>query len=121
MRRRSSAAVEAGDLEESHIDDKVRRLLRLLVRVGAFEQPELAAEKAVDMPEQRQLIRETAAEAMVLLKNSDDLLPLNLDEIKTIAVIGENARWAQIMGGGSSQVNPHYRGFTAGWHSQPRG
>ena len=101
-------AVEAGDSDESHIDDKVRRLLRLLARVGAFEQPELGAEIAVDSPAMRQMIRETAAEAMVLLKNSDSLLPLNLNEIETIAVIGQNAKWAQIMGGGSSQVNPHY-------------
>ena len=102
------AAIAAGELEESHIDDKVRRLLRLLVRVGAFESPELAPEKAIDKPEHHQLIRQTAAEAMVLLKNDHDLLPLNLDKIKTIAVIGENAQWAQVMGGGSAQINPHY-------------
>ncbi|MBE2223194.1 MAG: glycoside hydrolase family 3 C-terminal domain-containing protein, partial [Anaerolineae bacterium] len=102
------AAVEAGDLEESHIDDKARRLLRILLRVGAFDKPELAAEQAIDKPEHRELIRKTAVEAMVLLKNKNDVLPINLDETKTIAVIGENAKWAQIMGGGSSQVNPHY-------------
>ncbi|NHZ72146.1 MAG: beta-glucosidase [Aquificales bacterium] len=102
------AAIEAGELAESHIDDKVRRLLRLLVRAGAFDQPELAPEQAIDKPEHRQLARQTAVEAMVLLKNKNDLLPLHLDEIKTIAVIGENAKWAQIMGGGSSNVNPHY-------------
>ncbi len=45
---------------------------------------------------------------MVLLKNKNNVLPINLDETKTIVVIGENAKWAQIMGGGSSQVNPHY-------------
>ena len=102
------AALEAGELEESHIDDKARRLLRLLVRVGAFDNPELAPEQGIDKPEHRQLIRKTAVEAMVLLKNKNNVLPINLDETKTIAVIGENAKWAQIMGGGSSQVNPHY-------------
>ncbi len=102
------AAIKAGDIEESHIDDKVRRLLRILVRVGAFENPELADEQAIDKPEHRQLIRQTAAEAMVLLKNKNNVLPINLAETKTIAVIGENAKWAQIMGGGSSQVTPHY-------------
>ncbi|MFO7683106.1 MAG: glycoside hydrolase family 3 C-terminal domain-containing protein [Chloroflexota bacterium] len=103
------AAVAAGELAESHIDDKVRRLLRLLVRVGAFENPELAPEQASDNPEHHELIRKTAVEAMVLLKNENDLLPLQLADVKTIAVIGENAKWAQIMGGGSSQVNPHYK------------
>jgi beta-glucosidase len=102
------AAVEAGDLTEAHINDKVRRLLRILVRVGAFENPELAPEQAIDKPEHRQLIRKTAVEAMVLLKNKNNVLPIDLNETKTIAIIGENAKWAQIMGGGSSQVNPHY-------------
>ncbi len=103
-----AAAVEADELEEAHIDDKVRRLLRLLYRVDAFGQPQHFMEQAVDLPQQRQLIRQTAVEAAVLLKNENELLPLDLDQIKTIAVIGENAHWAQIMGGGSSQVNPHY-------------
>lgn len=102
------AAVESGQIRESHIDDKVRRLLRLLARVGAFDQPELAEEKAIDRTEHRQLIRETAVEAMVLLKNDDELLPLDLTGIKRIAVIGENAKQGEIMGGGSSRVNPHY-------------
>jgi len=102
------AAVEAGEIEESHIDDKARRLLRILKRIGVFENPELAEEQAIDKPEHRELIRKTAAEAMVLLKNKNNVLPLNLDETQSIAVIGENAKWAQIMGGGSSQVNPHY-------------
>ena len=102
------AAIEAGELSEVHINDKVRRLLRILVRVGAFENPELMPEQAIDKPEHRQLIRRTAVESMVLLKNKNNVLPINLNETKTIAVIGENAKWAQIMGGGSSQVNPHY-------------
>lgn len=101
------AAVEAGEMEESHIDDKVRRLLRILARVNAFENPE-TPEQAIDKPEHRTLIRKTAVEATVLLKNENNLLPLNLDETKTIALIGENAKWVQTMGGGSSQVNPHY-------------
>lgn len=101
------AAIAAGELEESHIDDKVRRLLRILARVNAFENPE-TPEQAIDKPEHRALIRKTAVEATVLLKNENKLLPLNLEETKTIAVIGENAKWVQTMGGGSSQVNPHY-------------
>ncbi|MCB8983957.1 MAG: glycoside hydrolase family 3 C-terminal domain-containing protein [Ardenticatenaceae bacterium] len=102
------AAVEAGEMAEAHIDDKVRRLLRLLARVGAFDQPELAPEQAIDRPAHRRVARRAAAEAIVLLKNEGDLLPLDPTRIQSIAVIGENARWAQIMGGGSSAVNPFY-------------
>lgn len=100
------AAVLAGNLPESHLDDKVRRLLRLLGRVGLWEQG--AEETAVPSSVDPQLPRAAAAEAIVLLKNEGDLLPLNPDKPQTIAVIGENAQWAQIMGGGSSQVNPQY-------------
>ena len=101
-------AVESGKLSESVVDDKVRRLLQLIARVGVFEQPEIKPETSNDNPADRALARDTAAEAIVLLKNENDVLPLNLDEIKTVAVIGENAKWSQIMGGGSSAVNPHY-------------
>ena len=93
-------AVEKGDLDEAIIDDKVRRLLRLIARVTG-PRPALA-------PVDGRLPRQVAAEAIVLLKNENNLLPLDPDKAQTIAVIGENAKWAQIMGGGSSQVNPHY-------------
>lgn len=102
-------AVEAGTLPVDEIDDKVRRLLRTLERAGAFEHPELPAEQADDRPEHRQLIREAAGEAIVLLKNEKGLLPLSAGHTAArIAVIGENAMWAQVHGGGSSQVTPHY-------------
>lgn len=101
------AAVQAGELAESHLDDKVRRLLRLLERVGLLngDQPPAAP---TNTPADRQLARTVAQEAIVLLKNDNNLLPLDADKLQTIAVIGQNARFAQIMGGGSSAVNPHY-------------
>ncbi len=103
------SAVESGSVDESVIDDKVRRLLRLMERVGAFDNPDLlSAETSNDSPAQRQLTREVAQEAIVLLKNDNDLLPLNSAEIGSIALIGQNAKWLNMMGGGSSAVNPHY-------------
>ena len=102
-------AVESGALAEVVVDDKVRRLLRTMGRLGLMGEA-LALPAAADP----NLPRAVAAEAIVLLKNDDNLLPLqNLRKSAksadqpTIAVIGENAHWAQIMGGGSSQVNPH--------------
>lgn len=91
-------AVTNGDLDEAVLDDKIRRLLRLIERVTASNDP---------IPSNDELPRKVASEAIVLLKNEDNLLPLNPDKPQTIAVIGENAHWVQIMGGGSSQVNPH--------------
>lgn len=91
-------AVDNGELDEAVLDDKIRRLLRLIERVTACDEA---------IPSNDGLPRQVAAEAIVLLKNEGHLLPLSPDKPQTIAVIGENAHWAQIMGGGSSQVNPH--------------
>ena len=88
------------------LDDKVRRLLGVLEKAGSFDNPELQPERAEDRPEHRLIIREAAREAIVLLKNDNGLLPL--DKAKSIAVIGPYARTAQILGGGSAGVTPHY-------------
>ncbi len=101
------AAVREGEVSEEVLDDKVRRLLRIVLKSGVVEHPE-EPERAVDKPEHRALIREAAGEGIVLLKNEGSLLPLDEGRIKRIAVIGPNARVARIMGGGSAQVAPHY-------------
>ena len=100
-------AVKRGAITKAMVDDGVRRLLRTIARAGAFEHPELAPEQAIDKPEHRRVARQAAAEAAVLLKNAGNLLPLGR-ECKSVAVIGENAKWAQVEGGGSSHVTPHY-------------
>jgi beta-glucosidase len=106
-------AVRCGAVSESVVDDKVRRLLQTVSKAGLFEHPEPHPEQAVDRPEHREIAREAAAEAIVLLKNEQVLkneqgiLPLG-PSVKSIAVIGENAKWASIMGGGSVRVSPHY-------------
>lgn len=104
-------ALLSGDLTEDVLDDKVRRLLRTIERAGAFKNPELKPDGSADLPEHRALIRETAREAIVLLKNKDNILPLplNTEKEQTIAVIGELGGWATVMGGGSSGVSPHYQ------------
>src|SRR5947209_1994827 len=108
------AAVQRGEVEEATLDTSVRRLLHLLAKAGLFEYPVRAQfiapspEQAADLPEHRALIREAAAEGCVLLRNEQHLLPLQREHLTSIAVIGPNARVAQIMGGGSAQVNVHY-------------
>ena len=77
-----------------------------------------AAERADDRPAHRALIRRAGAEGAVLLKN-DGMLPLDPAGAGRIAVIGPNAKMAQIMGGGSAQLNPHYR-VSPGTGSPPR-
>src|ERR1700730_6460699 len=101
-------AVERGEVAEATIDRSVRRLLQLLVKAGLFEHREQGPEQALDLPEHRALIREAGAEGIVLLKNERDLLPLQPEHFTSLAMIGPNAKVAQIMGGGSAQVNAHY-------------
>ena len=100
-------AIAAGETTLDDVRDRARNMLRLMARVGVLDDMPPYREITDDRPEHRALIRKAGAEAMVLLKN-DTILPLT-DNGQTIAVIGPNAQTAQIMGGGSSQLNPHYR------------
>ena len=99
--------VKTGEIDEKTVNSSVRRLLLLLERTGAFEDPLQISEVELDNPDDQILVREAAAESMVLLKN-DGLLPLNEEKLKRIALIGPNAATAMIMGGGSAQLVPQY-------------
>jgi beta-glucosidase len=107
-------AVGSGAVDEAKVDDKVRRILEVAERTGAFEtagQPE-PPEREEDLPEHRAIARRTAAEAMVLLQNQGAVLPLRsagMGAIRRLAVIGPNARNTAIQGGGSARVSPHYQ------------
>lgn len=102
-------AVKSGEVDEAILDDKIRRLLTVLVKSGRLDNPDAdRTEHSIDKPEHRAIARQAAQESMVLMRN-DGTLPLKRDAIKTIAVIGPNAEHGQIQGGGSSGVRPHYQ------------
>ncbi|MEH7840244.1 glycoside hydrolase family 3 C-terminal domain-containing protein [Rhizobium laguerreae] len=101
------AAVREGRVEAATVRAAARRILLLLERVGAFEKKPDLTEQAVDLPEDRALIRRLGAEGAVLLKN-DGILPLAKTSLDRIAVIGPNAASARVMGGGSAQIAAHY-------------
>ncbi|GAC1350866.1 MAG: glycoside hydrolase family 3 C-terminal domain-containing protein [Ktedonobacteraceae bacterium] len=101
-------AVTRGEVAEATIDSSVHRLLQLLAKANLFEHREEGPEQAIDLPEHRTLIREAGAEGIVLLKNERNLLPLQPEHIASLAMIGPHAKVAQIMGGGSAQLNAHY-------------
>ena len=104
-------AVKEGRVDEAELDRAVHTLLSVFDRLGALDD-ETVAPRAVDLPEHRRLARRAAAASMVLLRNESvdgrALLPLDLDRITSVAVIGPNAERARIMGGGSAEVLPHH-------------
>ncbi|KAJ1329896.1 beta-glucosidase [Microdochium nivale] len=104
------AAIKAGKTTEAAVDERARRVLKFLEILNVFEDPETPAEQAIDQPEVRALIRETAAHGAVLLKNAGGILPLTKEKVKgkKVAVLGL-AKTALAHGGGSAGVNAHYK------------
>ena len=104
------AAVQAGEVAESEIDDKVLRLLRLAERVGALDDVGPAPDPA--KPEAPApapgLLRELAALSTVVLRDRDHQLPLDPASVHSVALIGPNAVDAFIQGGGSAHVTPDH-------------
>ena len=100
-------AVSEGKVEEKLIDDKVRRILNIANFSKRFENPTNKPEQSNNSEEHRKLLKKAAASGMVLLKNND-LLPLK-SNVKNLAIIGPNAKEAQIIGGGSASLKPHYQ------------
>ena len=85
-------AVEAGDVPMERIDDAVRRILRVKLELGLFDQPpaEPAGLKAIGTEAHRQLAREAVQKSLVLLKNDGRVLPLAKDA-PLILVAGQSA------------------------------
>jgi beta-glucosidase len=87
-------AVKSGRLNESEIDEPLKRLLALKFRMGLFENPRRPdlAKAAVEVarPDHRAAVLDAARQSLVLLQN-DGLLPLDPAKVRSIAVIGPNA------------------------------
>lgn len=105
--RKLGQAVRDGLVEEHLLDAAAQRLLSVFDRIGALDD-EPVPPLSIDRAEHRVLARQAATESMVLLKN-EGILPLQMNGLHTLAVIGPNAMKARIMGGGSAQLQPHYR------------
>ncbi len=99
-------AIEAGELDEAIIDDKVRRILNLYERFGYFENVNISDGFVLDEEYVRSVSLNAARGGITLLKNDDKILPLDKNQEIKIAVIGINAYPAVTGGGGSSYTRP---------------
>lgn len=89
-------AVKGGYVEEERLDEAVTNLMECRMKLGLFEKEgsvpfDAIGYEQVDTPENKSLNLEIARKSLVLLKNEDNLLPLDLTKIKSIGVIGPNA------------------------------
>jgi beta-glucosidase len=82
-------AIRTNGIPESVLDDKVRRSLRVMFATHVFDPARLPG--SLNTPEHRATAQRIAEESMVLLKNNNGALPLDVSRIKSVAVIGENA------------------------------
>ncbi|MFN3873548.1 MAG: glycoside hydrolase family 3 C-terminal domain-containing protein [Ignavibacterium sp.] len=99
--------LKSGQLSEEILNDKVRRILRTMFKLNLFGNSESDTTK-LNSEEHKQIALDVAREGIVLLKNQKNILPLNLEKIKSIAVIGPTSNIAVTGGGGSSMVSPFY-------------
>lgn len=87
--------IKEGKIDTSVINDRVRDILRVKFLLGEFDRPYQmnleAADKEVNCAENQNVALQASRESIVLLKNANNVLPLNKDLIKKIAVCGPNA------------------------------
>jgi len=95
------AAIHAGEIKESTIDEKLLRIFRTEIRYGFADRPQFDPAVSTYSVAARAVALQGALESITLLKNEGRLLPLDASKIKTIAVIGPNA-WPAVSGGGGS-------------------
>ncbi|GAA5205887.1 glycoside hydrolase family 3 protein [Streptomyces thinghirensis] len=106
-----AAAVRAGEVEETAVDDAVRNVLRLAARVGVLDGAEPVVAEPPAEVDGVGLAREIARRAFVLLRNepvggTGPVLPLDPARTRRVALLGAAARDARILGGGSATVFP---------------
>ena len=94
-----------GKYTTKELDDKVRRILRLIFRTSMRPEPNYGR---FVCPEHYQAARDISAAGVVLLKNDNNVLPLNVPEGGKILLVGENVVKKMVVGGGSSNLKTAY-------------
>ncbi|KAM5343779.1 hypothetical protein ACJ41O_012316 [Fusarium nematophilum] len=99
-------AVTSGKVSQKTIDERVRKVLEFVNNTASSRVS--AKETTRDSPEDRALNRRLAQESIVLLKNSENILPLRPQDCEDVAIIGPNAKLPAACGGGSANLRPYY-------------
>ena len=94
-----------GRASEEVLNEKARRVLRLIFRTAMNTDKPFGS---ICSPEHYDAARKIAGEGIVLLKTDNDVLPVDLESVKKIAVIGENAIKMMTVGGGSSSLKAQH-------------
>lgn len=98
--------VGAKKVSTHELDERVRNVLNLVDQCAVSGIADNQEEGTRDIPETAALLRQLAAESIVLFKNERDVLPLRRDQ--DVLLIGPNAKTAVFCGGGSSAITPYY-------------
>ncbi|MBO4395955.1 MAG: glycoside hydrolase family 3 C-terminal domain-containing protein [Eubacterium sp.] len=102
--------VNAGEIPESKIDEKIERILRMMDRLKIGDPAR--SQGAYNTPEHQKIVESVAEEGIVLLKNETNHLPLNPRREdgtpKKVLVVGDNAVRNNGLGGGSSEIHMLY-------------
>lgn len=96
----------SGEISESVVDEKVLRILKLMMRLHMIDEKRKSG--SYNTPEHRQKALAVARESVVLLKNEQQLLPLEKTALKRVLLIGENAECIHSNGGGSAEIKALY-------------
>lgn len=101
-------AVKSGKIPMSLVDEKVGDVLRVMIKTNVLDPKKRFGPGSMNTKEHQQATYDVAAEAIVLLKNQNNLLPLDFSSIKSLAVIGDNATRKHSNGGLSSEIKAVY-------------
>lgn len=99
-------AVNNRELEESVVNEMATRIIRVLFNIR--KNSPKRSKGAINTPEHHQLVYDVASESIILLKNEENILPLNPGSVNTIAVIGDNATQTLASGGFGAGVKAQY-------------
>ncbi len=101
-------AIEDGLITEKEVNERASRYLRAIIKSKVLDIPKPVHSSEFNTPKHQAIAKEVAEGSVVLLRNQNNLLPLDKNKITNIGVFGPNAEEARLGGGGSASVSACY-------------